>query len=214
MKQTEKSQRSREIILEAARDLFSSQGYRATSLKDISSRAGISTGRVYHHFTNKLEIFTTLLERYWERLRDPELELNKLSAEARFPDDFERIVTAIHQVVVENKPYILLIYIDVIEFNGEHIRRFYADMAENFRRVFGPGFADPERAESFNPGADPLFAVMMTFRFFFQYYLVESSFGVADHFGFTEEAVISKAKELILHGLMRPDPRGQEEASR
>jgi len=214
MKQTVKSQRSRDIILEAALELFSQQGYRATSMKEISTRAGISTGRVYHHFANKLEIFTTLLERYWERLRDPELELNKLSAQSRFPEDFERIVAAIHQVVHENKPYILLIYIDVIEFHGEHIRRFYADMAKGFRRVFGPGFEDPERKRALNPDADPLFAIMMTFRFFFQYYLVESSFGVADHFGLDEQEVVSKAKELILNGLLKSKkPIGEEAGS-
>lgn len=202
MKQALKSQHSREIILEAALELFSSQGFKATSMKDISEKAAISTGRVYHHFTNKMEIFTNLLDQYWERLKDPGLKLNQLSVKARFPDDFDQIVAAIEEVVVSNKPYIMLIYIDVIEFSGEHIKRFYADMAENFRRVFGPSFeANKHR---FRPEADPLFAVMMTFRFFFQYFLVETSFGVADHFGLDKDAVRAKARELLMGGLLRP----------
>ena len=49
MNQAEKSQRSREQILEAALDLFSTQGYRATSVRDIAARAEVSTGNVYHH---------------------------------------------------------------------------------------------------------------------------------------------------------------------
>ncbi|MDJ0838875.1 MAG: TetR/AcrR family transcriptional regulator [Acidobacteriota bacterium] len=203
MKQATKSQRSKDSILQAALELFSSQGYKATSMKEIATRAELSIGRVYHHFTNKLEIFTLLLDQYWERLTDPNLKMNQLSARAAFPDDFEPLVDAIEEVVLENKAYIMLIYIDVIEFQGEHIRRFYADMADNFRKVFGPGFEDPQRKRSFNPDADPLFAVMLTFRFFFQYFLVETSFGVDNHFGLDLKEVIAKAKQLLLHGLLK-----------
>ena len=42
----------------------------------------------------------------------------------RFPDDLEEMAAAIEQVVADNSAYILLIYIDVIEFKGRHIRTF------------------------------------------------------------------------------------------
>jgi len=191
--------------------LFSSQGYRATSMKDISGSAGTSTGRVYHHFQNKLVIFTTLLDRYWERLKDPQLKLNKLSQSTRFPDDFDQLVEAIREVVVENQDYIKLIYIDVIEFKGEHIHRFYANMADNFRRVYGPQFDAPQTRKRFHEKADPLFAVMMTFRFFFQYFLVETSFGVEDHFGYDDGKVMAKMKDLMLYGLLGQNKMNREE---
>ena len=204
MKQQMKSQRSRQLILDAGLKLFSRQGYRATSMKNIAEVAGISTGRVYHHFANKLQIYTTLIEDYWDKLRDPALKLNQLSAKSRFPEDFQDIVAAIREVVYANRESIMLIYIDVIEFRGEHIQRFYRDMAERFRSVFGERFEALRSEGRLNPNVDPLFAVMLTYRFFFQYFLVETSFGVKDHLGFSAEEVAAKAEDLVLHGLLSP----------
>jgi len=206
MKQQLKSQQSQQAILQAGLELFSSQGYRATTLKEIAQAAGTSTGRVYHHFTNKLEIFTTLIDQYWSVLKDPELKLNQLTRAARFPDDFTDIAEAIWEIVAEKKAYINLIYVDVIEFRGEHIQRFYRNMAERFQQTYGEHFETMKAQGVFHADADPLFAVMLTFRFFFHYFLVETSFGVEDHFGFSSEQVISKAKQTILHGLLKPKP--------
>ena len=206
MKQQLKSQQSKQAILQAGLELFSSQGYRATTLKEIALSAGISTGRVYHHFQNKLQIFTSLLDRYWAYLEEPELKLNQLSRAARFPDDFADIAEAIREIVVEKKAYINLIYVDVIEFRGEHIQRFYRSMAERFKRVYGSRFEVLAERGVLNEEADPFFAVMLTFRFFFHYFLVETSFGVEDHFGFGSKEVIAKARQLVLHGLLKPKP--------
>lgn len=202
MKQQLKSKRSKELILEAGLALFSKQGYRATSMKEIAERAEISIGRVYHHFTNKLEIFTTLLDRYWGRLQNPDLKLNQLILSASFPDDFTDLALAIEEIVRGNQDYIMLIYIDVIEFSGEHIKRFYGNMADRFRGVYGERFAEQQKEGRFKEDSDPLFAVMLTFRFFFHYFLVETSFGVEGHFGLESKDVIEKARQTILHGLL------------
>jgi len=203
MKQELKSQHSRTLILQAGLDCFSAAGYKGTSIKDIALRAGISAGRVYHHFASKLEVFTALLQHYWEVLADPELELNRISAQARFPDDIPQLAAAIRQVVENNRASIMLIYIDVIEFHGEHINRFYKNMALRFQDVYKERFEELRREGRLNPKADPLFAVMMTYRFLFHYFLVECSFGVADHFGYSSEDIVEKVQETILHGLLR-----------
>ena len=202
MKQDLKSQLSRQKILDSGLELFSSKGYRATSIKDIAKHAEISVGRLYHHFQTKLEIFTHLLDDYWKILADPEQPLNKLILQASFPDDIPQLAQAIRLIVEENSAYIMLIYIDVIEFRGEHINRIYSDMADNFRAAYSDRFDELKQSGRLNENADPLFAVMMTYRFFFHYYLVENSFGVKDHFGFSGDAMTEKASELILHGLL------------
>jgi AcrR family transcriptional regulator len=66
--QGEKSERSRTAILQAALRLFSKQGYRGTSIREIAAEAGLSTGNVYHHFPDKEALFTTLLGQYWEAI--------------------------------------------------------------------------------------------------------------------------------------------------
>ena len=60
-----------------------------------------------------------------------------------------KLAEAIEQVVDENGPHILLIYLDVIEFQGEHIRAFYEGMAARFAAAYGPRFAQRQRSGDF-----------------------------------------------------------------
>jgi AcrR family transcriptional regulator len=55
---------SRQAILAAARRLFSTAGYAATSVTDIVSEAGTSVGLPYYHFGSKKSIFLTLWKEY------------------------------------------------------------------------------------------------------------------------------------------------------
>ncbi|MBE3000878.1 TetR/AcrR family transcriptional regulator [Nocardiopsis sp. HNM0947] len=48
-----KGERTRQRILDAAAELFSRSGYRAVSLRDIASHAGLTHAGVLHHFPNK-----------------------------------------------------------------------------------------------------------------------------------------------------------------
>jgi len=49
-------------ILAAARRLFATTGFEATSIDGIAAKAGVAKGAVYHHFDSKEEIFTRVLE--------------------------------------------------------------------------------------------------------------------------------------------------------
>lgn len=209
MKQNIKSQRSIQAILDAALACFSKQGYRGTSVKDIAQKAGISTGRVYHHFESKHQIFARLLENYWNALLEPSSPLNELVRRAQFPDDIAELACAIKQIVEQNRESILLIYVDVIEFNGENINRVYRNMAAAFRRAYSARFKALRGDPRINPEADLDLAIMMVVRFFFHYFLVETSFGVRDHFGFTTEQVVDKAREIFLHGILRNSDGGR-----
>ena len=57
----------RSEILETARRLFASSGFR-TSLKEIADACGILPGSLYHHFESKEAIVVELVERYREDL--------------------------------------------------------------------------------------------------------------------------------------------------
>jgi AcrR family transcriptional regulator len=54
-------------LLDAAMELFAEQGYGATSIPDICTRAGLSKGAFYSNFANKDALFLALLDRSWER---------------------------------------------------------------------------------------------------------------------------------------------------
>lgn len=188
-------------VLDAALALFSTQGFRATTLRQIAERAGLSVGNIYHHFPNKLEVYERLFDRYWQRLLDPELPLNKLFAAARFPDDLEQMASAIESVVEDNAEHILLIYVDVIEFKGEHIRTFYEGMAQRFEENYGQRFRERAAAGEFGE-ADPMVAVMVATRWLFYFFTVETCFGAPLHLGMTPRQAVDEFIRLLRYGLL------------
>ncbi len=198
--QEEKSDASTRKVLKAALSLFSRQGYRATSMRQIASRCKLSVGNLYHHFGNKEAIFQRLIDRYWEVLMDPELPLNKIFTAARFPADLEEMAAAIEQVVAANSSHILLIYIDVIEFKGKHIRAFYQQMADRFAGAYSASFAARREAGELGE-VDPLVAVMLATRWFFYFFTVEKCFGVPMHFGLDAHQAVDEFSNILRRGL-------------
>ncbi|MEM9488807.1 MAG: helix-turn-helix domain-containing protein [Myxococcota bacterium] len=55
--QSERTERTRGRIIAAARELFITQGYEATSTDQILGAAGISRGALYHHYKGKRAVF-------------------------------------------------------------------------------------------------------------------------------------------------------------
>jgi AcrR family transcriptional regulator len=47
-------------ILDAARRLFGSRGYDATTNKDIAEAVGITTGAIYHYFASKIDLYAAV----------------------------------------------------------------------------------------------------------------------------------------------------------
>lgn len=204
-----RSQASISRALEAALELFSSQGFGATSMRQIAELSGLSVGNLYHHFASKEAIFQRLIQDYWSRLGDPEHPLYRLFQRAAFPDDLEEMSEVIEATVQENSRHILLFYVDVIEFRGEHIRTFYEGMARNFREVYGDRLEERRRAGEIGD-VDPLVAVMTATRWFFYFYTVEKCFGMPLHFGMEPHRATEEFIRLLRRGLM---PRVGEESS-
>lgn len=210
--QARKSERAVARILASGLKLFSTQGFRATSMRQIASRSKLSLGNVYHHFPNKEAIFERLLDTYWGRLRDPDLPLNRLFREARFPDDLEDLAAAIEEIVRDNGPYILLIYIDVIEFRGRHLREFYGGMPERFQVAYGERFEQLKRDGAIGD-VDPMVAVMVATRWFFYFHTIETCFGVPMHFGMTPDRAVHEFIRILRLGI-EPRPGTAGESSR
>jgi AcrR family transcriptional regulator len=61
---------TRDRILAVACELFSEQGYDATSLREIADRLGFTKAALYYHFQSKEEILAALLQPVDELLRE------------------------------------------------------------------------------------------------------------------------------------------------
>ncbi len=202
--QGEKSGRSRGLILEAALQLFSKQGYRGTSIREIAEAAGLSTGNVYHHFPDKEALFRTLLDQYWAAIDTPDFPFNKALAAGTFPDDLEALAEAARQSVQAYRRHVALIYVDVVEFDGTHIRKFYSGMSGRFASFLNQRFPDGSLKDKLAPGCDPTTALMLASRIFLQYFAVEILFGVPDQLGKDTPTATKEISDILRHGVLKP----------
>ncbi len=201
--QEERSERSRQHILDAALKLFSHRGYGATSVRDIAEAAGVSKGNVYHHFPDKETIFRALLDRYFQVMSTPEFPFNRALGTGTFPENLEQLGQAARDTVRDYREYVALIYVDVVEFDGSHVRKFYAEMANRFDAFLKSHNMEEELRGKLQEGLSPISAVMLATRIFYNYFSIEIVFGVKDHFGKGMDEVISEISRILRHGMLR-----------
>ena len=204
MTQEERSQKSRAQVLEAALALFSHRGYGATSMREIAERAGVSTGNVYHHFKDKEAVFQTLLDAYWQAMDDVDFPVNRALRTGSFPENLEDIGRAARESISRYRPYVALIYVDVVEFEGSHIRKFYTEMAGRFERFIAIHRDEIKLEGKLRPDVNAASAVMLAFRTFLNHFAVELVFGVPDHYGKDTEAAVTEIANILRHGMLKP----------
>jgi len=202
MQRGEKSERSRRQVLDAALHLFSHQGFRGTSVRDIAERARVSIGNVYHHFPDKEALFTTLLDELFAMAESDRFPFRRAVTHGQFPRNLENLGYAARESVLEYRQHMALIYVDVIEFEGTHIQRFYADMARMFARYIALDGIEEDLRARLRPGVEPVDALLLTWRIFFNYFSIELLFHVPEPFGQDTAQVVRKIADILRHGIL------------
>jgi AcrR family transcriptional regulator len=86
---TSRGVETQQIILSSALDLFSKNGYDATSVAEICTEANVSKGAFYHHFPSKQDLFLALM-RNW--LKDVDSLFQSAGADAEnIPQVFDNM---------------------------------------------------------------------------------------------------------------------------
>jgi AcrR family transcriptional regulator len=67
-RKTVQQELTREMIMDAARDLFVKKGYQHVSMRQIAKELDYSHGALYYHFINKAELFYALVEEHFAML--------------------------------------------------------------------------------------------------------------------------------------------------
>ena len=85
---SDKAEKKKELILNTARELFSKNGFKSVTMKDIVEACGISRGGLYLYYSGTAEIFEEILKReeYTEDAADVPDE--KEPSDASFSDIF------------------------------------------------------------------------------------------------------------------------------
>ncbi len=203
-KLTEKAvERKKGRIEDAAKQLFIRQGFHATSMRNISARAGTSLGNLYNYYPTKEAILGSIISKYQkvidERLKSIFDQINEpLSA-----DDLTRFAHLVKQMVNEHHDFWLLMYIDVLEFENRHFRRMFENLGQKLRRRFAKSFEELRRSGTLHEGVDPAIGFTAAYMQFFNYFIVEKLFGGDRHFGISDEQVISRLTDIYSRGLLR-----------
>jgi AcrR family transcriptional regulator len=110
----EHGEQTRAALLEAARELFASEGYAAVALQQVCDRAGVTRGALYHHFAGKDELFCAVCEEVADDVSRRVLELV-----APEPDPWSRLRVgclsfldvcadpAVRQILLSDAPSVL-----------------------------------------------------------------------------------------------------------
>jgi len=78
-RQTQK-EATRNRVIEAARELFDTQGYQGTTIREIARQAGVSVGSVFTTFASKGDILSQVMEDRLDRLY---AEIDRMAAHLR-----------------------------------------------------------------------------------------------------------------------------------
>jgi AcrR family transcriptional regulator len=61
-RQADRSDQTRRALVDAARPLFAERGYAGVGTEEVVRRAGVTRGALYHHFTDKRDLFRGVFE--------------------------------------------------------------------------------------------------------------------------------------------------------
>ena len=202
MLKEDRSERCRRVVLDAALRLFAQHGYGATSVRQIAEEAGVSVGAVYHHFPDKESMFRALIEEYKTITNEPRFPFYRAIRTGLFPNNLEQLGYAARDSVRQYRDYQALFFVDVIEFQGDHVREFYAGMAERFA-----GFVEEQREKGddmsarMREGVSARSALLLVSRLFFSYFQMEILFGVAEPFGKSSAEMVQEVADILRHGI-------------
>jgi AcrR family transcriptional regulator len=160
-----RSDRTRRAIIESAYGLFTSQGYAATSMRQIAEGASLALGSMYNHFASKEELFAAIVAE-----RHPYQQIMPLlnDAQGNTMDEFIRNAASRMVAELDRRPEFLnLMLIELVEFKGRHAPKL-------FEKIYPDIVLLTERISAFQDDLRPIPLPMLMRAFmgmFFSYFL-------------------------------------------
>jgi AcrR family transcriptional regulator len=191
-----RGEKTRLAILQAAHDLFITQGYHGTSMRQVAQAAHLALGGLYNHFSSKEQVFEAVYLAF-----HPYHEVLPLIAAAQGADLEQLVqdaVTRIANVVEGRTDFMNLMFIEMVEFKGSHAQQLFATIFPQGMQIL-QHFVDsyPQQVRSI-----PSPMLVRTFLgLFFGYYLTEISLAPVAPPGFREHAR-QYFVEIYLHGIL------------
>lgn len=94
-------QKYRKELLWKSFDLFASRGYGSVTMREIAKELSVSTGTLYHYFSNKEALFLQLVEELTEQ------DISDFLSEAGSPQTLEEKIKILIDFVQKNENYFI-----------------------------------------------------------------------------------------------------------
>lgn len=108
----------RKELLSKCFDLFALYGYGSTTMRQIASGLGVSTGTLYHYFPSKESLFEQLVEYLsYEDTKEQKI------AELGNPPTFKQKIEAMMNFIAKNEEYCLKQMFILIDFSQQQDRK-------------------------------------------------------------------------------------------
>lgn len=184
----------------AAVELFTKQGFHGTGMRQIAQGAEVSLGNLYNHHKTKQALFAALLEEFEEQYTAPDTPLAKAMANFQDLSDLESIGEASRAMIRRFSDYIRLIYVDVVELEGTHIRRLFGGMRQRYEEQLGERL-ERLRQEGQLGDVDPVTGLMTATISYFYLFNIQQIFGVTKLYGVSDKQAIHDIAEIFRRGL-------------
>lgn len=193
-----KGERTRQVIEEAAYELFLEQGYSATSMRQIAERAGMAVGGIYNHFDSKDLIFEAIIID-----KHPYKQILPLVSAAP-GDTAEEFIRNAAQALVEElgrRPdFLKLMFIEIVEFNTKHMAVLMGEVIPQVLPLI-------QRVQSPSGSVRPIQPAIILRAFlgmFFSYYIMEMMAGNVMPPEMREDS-LDTFVDIFLHGILNPE---------
>lgn len=186
---------SRQSIIAASHRLFLEQGFHGTTMRQIARESGLALGSLYTHFPGKDELFKAVFDAY-----NPYLLLLLALENSQGATAEELVRTAARRMVtaLSARPDLVkLVFIDVVEFQGRHLRANYAEVGPRLERFATRIKKDPGQVRDLS--ADSLLRAF--FGLFYSFHTTEMLLGrVPDPTTFAAD--LQDQIEIYLRGIL------------
>lgn len=165
-----------EAILDAAEGLFATQGFAATTIKQIGKAAGLNPALIYYYFGSKEELYRALLRRLFSSVAAR--GARELAA-AQSPEAAVRAILGVQSEVLSGHPSLpRLIAREMADHGAAHAQEGIAQLAATAFAQLLAFIEQGQQAGVFRADMDPRFAAISTISLIPYFHIFKPAAGI------------------------------------
>jgi AcrR family transcriptional regulator len=193
------AQDRRQRLLDAAAELFSRQGYKGTTTRQIAAKAGVTEALIYRHFPTKEDLYWEIIEAHC-KARGARVQLKqRLNSSDDIAPVFSEIGADILQRHTEDPQLYRLLLFSALE-NHKLSNRFFRTHMSAYYETIALHIRDHIRSGRFRK-MDPTLAARGFVGMLMHHFLIQELFGGKHYQKFDVEKVSATFTQIWLAGM-------------